>query len=82
MGDVLKFRPRPKPEGPQKTIDYDNFGYPRPADEAAAMALVDAISLRGVDAEFVRLPVLCGDCIKAGPTECQSPECGLYGDGA
>ena len=51
MGDVLSFkRPEPKP----KRIKSLGLGYPKPEDEAAAKAIVDAMALHhGLDIEIL-----------------------------
>lgn len=79
MGDVIPFsRLKTDP----KQFKSDNLTYPTPRDLQAAQDIIDAMALRGLDIEIIPVPVLCGDCIRKGATECQSPQCGLYGDGA
>jgi hypothetical protein len=79
MGDVIPFR---RPKDQTKPLDFDNLGYPTPKDIQAAQDIIDAMAMRGLDIEIIPVPVLCGDCIRRGASECQSAECGLYGDGA
>jgi hypothetical protein len=81
MGDVIQF-PRPKAE--PKPLKSDNLTYPTQRDLQAAQDIIDAMALRGLDIEIIPVPVLCGDCIRKGASECQGGpnDCGLYGDGA
>jgi hypothetical protein len=55
MGDVLLWRPRPsKPKTePMKPLSSHDLGYPKPEDEAAAKALVDAFAMQGLEVEIV-----------------------------
>lgn len=78
MGDVLKFRPRPKPEGPQKTVDYDNLAYPTEDDLKAAMALAKMFRAEGMNPADLDVIELCGECMGLGLEACPSKECGFY----
>lgn len=51
MGDVILWRPRP--HGQRKPLRSDDLAYPKPADEDAAQALIDAFALRGLEVEII-----------------------------
>jgi hypothetical protein len=54
MGDVLLWRPRPSSQPkPTKPLSSHDLGYPKPEDEAAAKALVEAFAMQGLDVEIV-----------------------------
>jgi hypothetical protein len=59
MGEVLMFTPRshsqtkPTKSAPMKPLKADNLDYPKPEDERAAMDLIKALALHGIEAEIV-----------------------------
>jgi hypothetical protein len=72
MGDVIDFPIRPFNARKQISAGT-NFG---PVSDRLLDDMywqVNALNLG--DVEIVRL---CGDCIKAGATECKSAECGFF----
>lgn len=74
MGEVIDFPIRP--------FKLRDLGPASPQVLEDMYWLVNALRIGEVEIIPGAVPVLCGDCIARGATECRSPQCGLYGDGA